>query len=312
MSRAVSRQRFDVFFFPTRYTYFPLLCRTPTVQAFHDATPERHPSLVFPSPYHRALWGLKSWLALKQADQLVTVSEDARRQIAAAFGLDADCIRVITEGPDPIFGPRDVRGSDQVLRTRYRLPAVVPLVLYVGGISPHKNLDGLLRAMRLLRDQGVERWHLVLVGDYRGDSFLGCHDELVALAGQLGLSEHVSFTGFVPDEDLVVLYNMAALLVLPSMGEGFGLPAVEALACGLPVAASRGSSLPEILGEAGVLFDPASRDDMAVCIGGLIGDEARRRRLRLAGLERVRQFSWDVAARKMMAILEEVAARGRT
>jgi glycosyltransferase involved in cell wall biosynthesis len=310
ISRAISTQSFDVFFFPTRYTFVPLFCRTPTVVAFHDATPERHPDLIFPRLLPRTLWRIKTRLALWRADQLVTVSEDARRQIAEAFGRPLDSIRVVTEGPDPVFRPLDLAGREADLRARWKLPAAAPLLLYVGGISPHKNLDGLLRALHRLRTRGLADWHLVLVGDLTGDSFLGCHAELTRLAMELGLADRVTFTGYVPDEDLVGLYNVATLFVLPSMGEGFGLPAVEAMACGLPVAVSRGSSLPEVVGDAGVVFDPTSQDDMAYAVGSLLADGPRRRALREKGLERAKVFSWDVAADRTMAILEEVARRG--
>ena len=120
------------------------------------------------------------------------------------------------------------------------------------------------------------------------------------------MTDRVTFTGFVPDEDLVVLYNDATMLVLPSMSEGFGLPVVEAMACGLPVAASNRNSIPEVLGDAGLLFDPESHEQIAEAVGRLLGDEALRADLRARGLERAGLFSWKAAAHKMMGILEDV------
>ena len=208
MSRALTRARFDVVLFPTRYTFVPLLGPTPAVLTIHDATDVHQPHLLFPHWRSRLLWKLKSRLAIGRANRIVTVSNDARRQIAAAFALREDSITVVSEGPDAGFGPRadDARGR---ARARYRLPAGCALILYVGGISPHKNLQALLRAAARVREESRDGWHVVLVGDYKGDSFLGCYRELVELARSLGLEERVTFTGFVPDDDLVLLYNAA-------------------------------------------------------------------------------------------------------
>ena len=111
MGRAVAKARFDAFFFPTRYSYFPFSGSAPTVITFHDATAEQHPELIFPNLRSRLLWGIKTRLALRRADRLATVSEDARRQISAVFGYPADEIAVISEGPDPIFGVRARHGE---------------------------------------------------------------------------------------------------------------------------------------------------------------------------------------------------------
>jgi glycosyltransferase involved in cell wall biosynthesis len=309
MARAASRVECDAFFFPTNYSYYPLLNRTPAVVVFHDAIAEQHPGLIFPGWRSRLFWGLKSWLARRQARKIVTVSEDARVQLSNVFGLAAAEIEVVSEGPDPCFRvlDREAVAAAGPLLAKFGLPAEVPLVLYVGGISPHKNLQGLLQAMAKVPAQP---WHLVLVGDYAKDSFYGCYREVSALADTLGLSSRVTFTGYVSDEDLVVLCNRSTLLVLPSFSEGFGLPVIEAMACGLPVAASRRNSLPEIVGEAGLLFDPTSPSDMAEAIGRLLADAELRKRLRALGLSRAESYSWKAGADKTVAVLEGVA-RGR-
>jgi glycosyltransferase involved in cell wall biosynthesis len=308
LSRTVSRLCFDAFFFPTRYSFYPLFCETPTVVAFHDATGERHPKLIFPGWRSRLFWYLKTRWALHRADQLVTVSEDARAQLAAVFHLSESAIEVITEGPDPCFRPIDAKPLAAPVFGKYSIPAGLPLILYVGGISPHKNLQGLLHAL-----SRVERlpWHVVLVGDYAKDSFWGCHAEVVELAHTLGLSHRVTFTGYVPDEELLVLYNLATMLVLPSMSEGFGLPVVEAMACGLPVAVSNRNSLPEIVGNGGLLFDPLAHEQMAHAIARLLSDERLREDVRAKGLVRAKRFSWKTASRKLVRIIEEAAAHGQ-
>lgn len=304
MSRAVSRERFDAFFFPTSYSFFPLFCKTPAVVVFHDAIAEQHSQLIFPGRRARLFWKLKSWLARRRADRIVTVSHDARAQLAAVFRLRETEIEVISEGPDPCFRPLDLESEEEAIRARYRLPSGVPVILYVGGISPHKNIDGLLRAVARV---GELPWHLVIVGDYAGDSFLGCYHEVLSLAKSLSLETRVTFTGYVSDADLLLLYNLGTMLVLPSFSEGFGLPVIEAMACGLPVAASNRNSLPEIIGGAGLLFDPLDPAQMAERIARLLRDPPLRRELRAKGLKRAESFSWKSGARKLVGILEEVA-----
>jgi len=306
LSRAVSRCDFDVFLFPTSYSFYPLFCKTPTVVVFHDAIAEQHPELIFPRLRSRLLWKLKTWLAIRRADRMVTVSQSAREQLATIFRRPVTAIDVITEGPAPCFQPLDARESAAIVLRRYGLPDNVPLILYVGGISPHKNLERLLRAAKRVR----EPWHLVLVGDYSNDSFFSSYKEVVELSHALNIVDRVTFTGYIPDADLVVLYNLATMLVLPSLSEGFGLPAIEAMACGLPVAASNRGSLPEVAGEAGLLFDPSSEGEIADAIARLLGDELLRHEISRKAQERAKLFSWKNGARKMMSILEKAARAG--
>jgi glycosyltransferase involved in cell wall biosynthesis len=312
MAAAVARLRLDLFFFPAVYSYFPLLRRLPTVVTFHDAIPERDPELIFPTRRSRLLWRMKTWLALWQADRLLTVSEDARSQIAAAFRYPAAAVRVVPEGVNPCFRPLGDHGRVREVLARYRVPGGGPLLLYVGGISPHKNLQGLLRSLARVRRLCASPWHLALVGDHVDDRFHGCYEEVAALAAALSLERQITFTGYVPDEDLVALYNAATVLVQPSFNEGFGLPVAESLACGLPVAASRRGSLPEVIGPAGLLFDPCDHEEMAVTIARLLQDALLRQRLAAEGLRRAPRFSWAAAAAATVRLFEETAAAART
>lgn len=306
MGWAVSRLKLDVFFFPAVYSYFPIPARVPKVVAFHDAIAESHPSLIFSNTRSRWLWGAKTRLALWQADRVLTVSEAARQQVASAFKYPSSSIAVVSEGPAAEFRVLEDRRVVEDALKKYGLPLGEPLILYVGGLSPHKNLQGLLRALARLARVSSSDWHLGIVGDYADDSFLSCYRELRALAGTLDLTKRVSFTGFVPNDELVALYNAGCFLVLPSFSEGFGLPVVEAMACGLPVAASRAGSLPEIVGAAGALFDPHQEEEIASVMASLLNEPARREQLRLAGLERVRHYSWRSAARQALSLFEEV------
>jgi len=308
MSATVARSRFDVFLFPTSYSFFPVFGKTPTVVVFHDAIAEQHPEFIFPRRRSRLMWKLKTWLALRRADRLVTVSQNARQQISTVFRRPLAKIDAITEGPADCFQLLDTTNSRAAVLKRHRLPENVPLILYVGGISPHKNLDTLVRAARQVK----EPWHLVLVGDYSGDSFFSSYNDVSELTQKLGLTERLTFTGYVPDEDLSVLYNVATMLVLPSFGEGFGLPVIEAMACGLPVAVSNRGSLPEIVNDAGLLFDPSSEKEISDAISRLLTNESLRNELRNKSQARAKLFSWKNGARKMISILEAAARAGRT
>lgn len=303
MGWAASSASFDAFFFPAVYTFYPLFRRVPMLVTFHDAIADTYPELTFPSRRSRALWRLKCWLARRQAARLLTVSESARAELSAALRCPPSAIQVISEAPGPEFRPLTDRKRIEAALARYGIAPRRPLILYVGGISPHKNLHGLLHALCGIRTPS----ELVIVGDYAQDSFHTCYDELRVLCATLGLEGRVTFTGFVPDEDLVALYNAATLLVLPSLAEGFGLPAVEAMACGLPVAASRRGSLPEVLGNAAVLFDPRDAEDMAAAMDRLLTDAALREHLRAEGLARASRLSWTEAAQRTVGLIEEIA-----
>ncbi|WP_411281023.1 glycosyltransferase family 4 protein [Gemmatimonas sp.] len=312
MGRAIGALDVDVFLFPTSFSYVPVFGRTPVVTVFHDATAEMHPTLIFPRAVPRWLWTIKSQVARRQSTCIVTVSENARIQIARVFGMPASEIEVVSEGADPIFQPHDEKHEKRhdesaAVRAQYGLPADRSLLLYVGGVSPHKNIDGLLRAVVALPVATLP-WHLVIVGDVADDTFLTCYEELQAQVRELGLGGRVSFTGFVPDAQLAALYRASTLLVLPSFSEGFGLPVLEAMACGLPVAVSDRFSLPEIVGTAGVLFDPTSAPAITQSLARVLGDAELRAAMRAKGLKRADEYSWRRGAERMVHLLERVAA----
>ena len=308
MGRAIGALDVDVFLFPTSFSYVPVFGRTPVVTVFHDATAEMHPALIFPRALPRLLWTIKSQLARRQSRRIVTVSENARAQIAHVFGMPVGEIDVVSEGADPIFQPDSDSAAEATnVRVQYGLPAAGALLLYVGGLSPHKNIDGLLRAVAAL-PPSLSPWHLAIVGDVANDTFLTCAHALQAQARAPGLAGHVSFTGFVPDDQLAALYRASTVLVLPSFSEGFGLPVLEAMACGVPVAVSNRFSLPEIVGDAGVLFDPDSAPDITQALSRVLGDADLRAMMRTKGLQRADAYSWRRGAERMAQLLERVVA----
>ena len=306
MGRGVARERLDAFYFPSIYSYFPLPRRLPMAVAIHDTIPERHGKIVFPSWKNRALWWAKSRAARRQARTIVTVSEYARRQIAETFAIPAQRIFVTPEAPSPVFSPvADARAAAAKALAARGIPDD-PFFVYVGGFNPHKNVTGLVRAFAAA--SAGTRARLVLVGDYQGDVF---HHDLANIHAEIartGVSERVHWTGFVPDEELRLLYAGALAAVLPAFEEGFGLPAVEAAACGTPCIATRESPLPEVLAGGGFFFDPHDAAQLAEGLRRALTAPAERAGWARAARERAALLSWDLTARATREALEATAS----
>lgn len=294
MSRAVNHEKLDLLFFPTIYSYFPVLRRIPIVVGIHDTMADRHPEWAFAGKKQELLWRAKVRMALAQATRIVTVSHHSRRNIVEQFGLAESAIAVVSEAAAPIFRPMDIEREE--------------FLLAVGGISPNKNLSVLIEAMPALRAE-FNHLRLVLVGDYSGDSFRGCYEQLHALRGKLGLESSVEFAGFIPDEDLAVLYSRARLFVMPSLEEGFGLPLAEAMACGCPSVVASGHSLEEIGGDAVDLAPPTDPAAWARSIAALLRDAPARTRLSENAIQRSNEFTWHRGAESLAAVFEELLTR---
>lgn len=311
-TRAVSEHSLDLMYFPAVYSWFPVRPGLPSVVTFHDAIAERFPQLVFPDWRGRLLWSLKVRCARWQARRIMTVSNAARDEIVAYLGVDPGRIDVVTEAADARFQPVADPRRRAAARERAGLPAGKRLLVYVGGLAPHKNLIGLLRGFaRALESSGLDDVHLALIGDPKGDGFHSHADELRAfVAAEPRLHQRVHFTGFVPDEDLASLYSDALALILPSFSEGFGLPAIEAMACGIPVLGSRAGSVAEVAGDAGLYFDPHDATEIAGAIRRIACEVDVLSRLRATALERSREFTWARAAELAWSCLEKAARTG--
>jgi alpha-1,3-rhamnosyl/mannosyltransferase len=296
MGRLVRQSRCDLFFFPALYSYFPILTRTPCVICYHDTTAERIPHLLFPTKLNHRLWQAKTALAKIQTTRAMTVSATSARDLERILRIPADRIDVVTEAADPVFRVIDDPAVAAAARGRYGVPAEAPLLIYVGGMNAHKNILGLLRAMPAVVERHPDV-HLAIVGDTSGKGFWDNVPELrefVRTHDPLPL--HVHFTGYLADAELVELMNGAAALVFPSLWEGFGLPAVEAMSCGVPVLSSNRGSLPEVVGDAGLYYDPGSPSNIADCLIRFLADDPLQRQLRAAALQRAASFTWERAA----------------
>jgi glycosyltransferase involved in cell wall biosynthesis len=238
-------------------------------------------------------------VAMHTASGIVTVSHSARRDLLRLHGIDADRVSVVHEAAAPRFQPiSDCARLDEA-RRRYGLPA--RFVLYVGTIEPRKNLPRLMQAFAAARAQGMPH-ELVCAGPYGWSS-----RDLTGVVQRLGIRRVVHFTGYVAAEDLPALYNLGEMFAFPSVYEGFGLPVVEAMACGTPVITSNTSSLDEIAAGAAETVDPYDVDALTAALGRLARDAAWRKELSERGLARARRFSWTRTARQMLAVYQRAA-----
>jgi glycosyltransferase involved in cell wall biosynthesis len=302
MSRALSSSEFDIVLFPTIYSYVPVWSRARKLVMMHDVIAETFPHLTVPRRAARIFWNTKVALGRMQADALITVSDYSKREIVRRFGGDPKNVHVVGEAADPIFRRLDRPCPGEKLRG-LGLGDQRPMAVYLGGFSPHKNLEALVRAFaRMAARPEFSDLLLVMVGDTSGDAFHTYYGTIAERVRALGLEGRLVFTGFLADEDVVVLLNLARVLVLPSLMEGFGLPAVEAAACGCPVVATKASPLEGLLGEAGIFIEP-TEDEIVDALERVLSSEELRARMSEQGLRAAGKLTWEHAARQMMDVI---------
>jgi glycosyltransferase involved in cell wall biosynthesis len=292
---AAARAHVDVIHAPA-YTA-PLWSRTPVVLTIHDVSYERHPEWY---PYQRdAIRRMFYRRSARTAARVLTDSEFSAGEIAAAYQIPRERIIVAPLGVSDHFAAVD--------RPNQALPAGVttPFLLHVGDLHERRNLPVVAHAMfEAQRRPGMPALSLVLAGVDRGVG-----DRLRGYAREAGSPDAVVCLGPVTDSQLLTLYRGAAALVYPSRYEGFGLPVLEAMACGTPVIASRAASIPEVLGDAGVLLDPDDEPGWAEAIANVLTDEWQRGHMRKAGMTRARQFTWARTASITLDVYRQLAGR---
>jgi glycosyltransferase involved in cell wall biosynthesis len=272
-----------------------------SVITVHDLTFLHYPQFL--TTESRRYYNQQIGWAVRRADHILADSYATKSDLATLLDVPADKVTVVHLAADPAFRPLPEAEAEQIVAQYALKPGYL---LCVGTLEPRKNLPGLFQSYRLLLDAGVTTAGLVLVGS-KG----WLYDEIFERVEELHLSEQVHFLQGVPDGNLPGLYNAAGLLVTPSFYEGFGLPALEAMACGTPVVVANRSSLPEVVGEAGLLIDPDDPDDIAQALTRVLTDELLRARMRELGLARSASFTWERAARETLAVYRTVLAGGQ-
>ena len=289
---------FDAFLCPSVLSWFPVP-GTPAVVGLHDVTSLELGEDVLPAWHDRLLFGLKRAAALRRAARVFTVSEASRVAIARRIGLPAEEIAVVPEAPDPVFAPRpeeEVRAALEELG----LPREPGPIVFAAGISPHKGLDTLLDAYAELRRRGPAP-PLVIAGGLDG-LYASAAAQVRSRAGA-----GVLLPGHVPDATLACLLTAASAAVVPSRAEGFGLPAVEAAACGAPPVLSDLPAHRESLGRAARFFPPGDATALAAILAELVGDEAARREVGERARAAAAGMSWEETGRRLRALLAEAA-----
>jgi glycosyltransferase involved in cell wall biosynthesis len=304
-TRAVSRERLDVFFSPSVYTYFPLPPGLPALVTVHDAIAERFPELTLPSRRARLFWRAKVKLAIWQSRLVLTVSNYSARELVDVLAIPSERLRVALEAPAEAYRPSTAASDLDSARKRLQVPEDARWFVYVGGFNPHKRLDRIVRAHAKAAAQVKNPPYLVLVGSADRDDF---HKDVGAIKREIegaGTGDLVRWTGFVADDDLRHIHSGATAAVLVSESEGFGLPAIEAAACGAPVIATTESPLPELLEGGGIFVNPSDEAGLTAAMIRMLTDEPARRAMGERARQRAAELSWDRTAAAVLSAIHE-------
>lgn len=274
----------------------PIKLPCSSVVTFHDMTFFLYPQLHTLSK--RLFFPIAIRASARKADALIAVSESTRQDAIRLLNIPANKISTTQLGVDPSFRPITDRTEKRKIVEKYDLPE--KFILYVGLVEPRKNLPLLIRAYKKLVDNGVKH-NLVLVGRY-GWMF----EEVLQQINVLNLEDKVFLAGYVPQADLPLVYNLSSLFVYPTIYEGFGLPVLEAMACGIPVITTEVSSLPEIVGEAGVLVPVNDEQALYLAMDRVLKDPELYRDLTSKGPKRAAKFSWQRTAQLTMQVYRQV------
>ncbi len=299
---AARKERLDLLHCP--YFAAPLTRICPTVVTIHDVIP-------FVLPEYRGRETSKMYTTLvsetsKRADAIIAVSESSRRDIEATLGIPADKIHVIGNAVHPSYHPINDSWLLAAVRERYNIAR--KYILYFGGFDLRKNVQRIIRAYAALPAALRAEYQLVIAGRLH---LLGhpLYPDPRPLVRELDMGDRIIFTGQIREQDKAPLYSGATVFAFPSLYEGFGMPVLEAMACGAPVITSRVSALPEVVGDAGVLVDPYSEPAITEAMGDLLNSPKKRADLSARGRARSRDFSWRQVAEQTVHVYEQVGGK---
>lgn len=300
LSAATYRDRLDLLHCPVNVR--PFVARCPVIVTIHDLIFLRYPKSYHPGK--QAYLRIMTCWSARHAAHVIAVSRATRQDAITLLGVPARKITTVFNGVGSQF---TVLPGDEVEAFRKEKELSSRTILYIGTLEPRKNLTMLLNAFKALKSNPSFGDVKLIIGGSKG----WYYDEIFATAGRLGLTEgdQVRFLGRVPDEELTLWYNVAGVFAYPSLYEGFGLPPLEAMSCGTPVVVSNTSSLPEVVGDAGVLLEPGDTHAWTRALGDLLTNTARVNELEQRGLERAKLFTWQRAATETAQIYGRVLAQ---
>jgi glycosyltransferase involved in cell wall biosynthesis len=291
--------QFDLVFSPGLYGPVRIPKGVASVMVVHDLTRYLFPHFFAFNMMQKVLDLLAYPAMLRRYDHLLVVSQATRQDLMRLFKIEAKKITLAYHGAEETFQPLNPETMEQTLLKSYGIKK--PFALFLGTLEPRKNIPTLLKAFAGIQDQIPH--DLVLVGQ-RGWKWEPIFQEIE----RLKIQSRVHWAGYVPDEDRVLFYNGADFLVYPSWYEGFGMPLLEAMQCGCPVIASNVSALPEVIGPAGLLIDPAQPEDLQRTMLRLINEPGLAEKMKKAGFDQSRQFSWEHSARKTLEVFEKLTS----
>ncbi|MEA1928339.1 MAG: glycosyltransferase family 1 protein [Candidatus Auribacterota bacterium] len=304
MPAFIRKQKLDIFH-STNYMLPLFLRKTAVISTIHDLIPLKFPHFTPRAKKTRFNYLFRILLSrcARQSDRIITVSSHTRDDLIGDLGISGEKIAVVYNGIDDHYQPLGREDIQTYLKEKLDLSP--PYLLYVGRFDPYKNVVELIKAFSLFSRGREDRPTLVLAGhlDPR-------YPEGPQTVKELEMEDQVVFLNGVDEDDLIHLYNGARGLILASLYEGFGLPPLEAMACGTPVIVSDRGSLPEVVGDAGIIIDPDREDSIAGAIGRLWDSETLRSELREKGLRRAKEFSWEKTARETLRVYEELVGMG--
>ena len=293
------RERPDLFHAP--HYVLPQAVRCRSVVTIHDCIHLMFPQYLPNRAAYAYAWGTM-WNAARKADRILTVSEASKRDILHFFNVAPDKIDVVYNAIDERFWR--IPSDDEIARVRERYQLAHRFVLYVGNIKPHKNLVRLIEAFDALRHlPGFDDVKLLIIGDE-----ISRLPALRRAVHSHKLHKDVRFLGYLKDDSLAILYRLASVFVFPSQYEGFGLPPLEAMACGAPVVTSNVSSLPEVTGDAAVLVEPTEVESIVEGMRRVLSDPVLAARMREQGFARARAFSWERSVARIHDVYQTVVS----
>jgi len=296
-AETINPEGVDVYHVPQNGIGLPPKKICPTVVTVHDLIPYVLENTV--GPGYLKIFRKEMPRILEEADHVITVSEHSRKDLQKIMGLPEGRITVIYEAPESTYKPIKREVAKARIENKYGIKE--HFILYIGGFSPRKNLRGLVSAFNKIYKDLKSPYKLIILGRKSRD-YLG----LLQMVERLDLNEWVLFPGFVPVQDLPFFYNASDLFVYPSLYEGFGLPPIEALACGTPTITSNNSSLPEVVGDAAVLIDPYDSLDLATAMHRVLTEPDLEQELRKKGPKRAGSFSWTKTAAQTLKVYQAV------
>jgi glycosyltransferase involved in cell wall biosynthesis len=287
----------DVVIFPN-FVKWPLFSRTKSIVVVYDLSFINFSQYTQPRNLKYMLKFVPT--SVKKSDHVVTISNNSRREILEQYKVNPEKVSIVTPAVDhDRFFPRSKK-EIEASRHKYKLPR--KYILYAGTLEPRKNIQGILQAYGSLSEELLREYALVLAGG-KGWKDEKIHEQIRALRSE---GKDIKRTGYVPDEDLPQIYSGAAVFVYPSFYEGFGIPPLEAMACGVPVISSDNSSLPEVVGQAGIMVDANDTNRLAKVISEVLSDKKTADTMRRAGLSRAKEFSWESSAQAMIEVIESL------